>query len=377
MNYSLYVHMPWCVKKCPYCDFNSYLAPKLIPQEQYLRALCQDLEQFLPLIATRQLTSIFFGGGTPSLFAAKHVDSFLQFIYKKLKPSRQIEITLEANPGTVDSNNLPGYIKAGVNRISLGAQSFSADKLKTLGRIHDPNDIYKAVEILAKSNLANFNIDIMYGLPEQNIDEAIYDLEQAWQLSPKHISWYQLTLEPNTNFYKKPPRLPPDETIWQTQQQGASFLKGKGFERYEISAFAKEDFQCKHNLNYWQFGDYLGIGAGAHSKLTVDNNIIRYERAKTPKIYLDTAANLPSGKKLTKSDLIFEFVLNHSRLLAGFSKSTFEKQTQLPFSNIDPILRQAETKGLIRLENRHISLTELGLNFLNDLQAMFLPKRQA
>jgi len=377
---SLYVHLPWCVRKCPYCDFNSHAVPaRGVPQEAYLTALLDDLEFAARDCAGRPLVSIFFGGGTPSLFAADSIGRIVERAVRRLDAVADLEVTLEANPGTVERGRFAAYRDAGVNRVSLGAQSFSDRQLAALGRIHARDETLSAVDELRAANLGNFNLDLMYALPEQTVDEALADLEQAIALDPAHLSHYQLTLEPGTAFERRPPRLPDDEAAYAMQLACQQRLAAAGYRHYEVSAYAKPGSECRHNLNYWRFGDYLGIGAGAHGKVTdaTGGRVVRTARVKQPGRFL--AAEQPDGRvdevrEVTAADLAFEFCLNALRLREGFDSESFESRTGQPWSTIAATVASAEARGLLAAgpEGRWAP-TELGARFLNDLQAMFLP----
>lgn len=370
---ALYVHIPWCVQKCPYCDFNSHAMKDNLPEELYVAGLLQELERHSDALKHRPLVSIFFGGGTPSLFSGKAIDSILNGVAKHLNLPAHTEITLEANPGTVDQVNFRDFRTAGVNRLSLGIQSLQDDKLKTLGRIHGREQALNAVKIARDAGFDNFNLDIMYGLPQQSIAEALQDLHDALSLQPTHFSWYQLTIEPNTMFYHQRPTLPPDDTIWQMTLDGQDYLRQHGFQQYEVSAYSQAGKQCLHNRNYWEFGDYLGIGAGAHSKLTSNNEVTRFAQVRQPKSYLDAAKrnNLPI-KLISEQELIFEFMLNALRLTDGVRTELFTKHTGLPLSRIADMIAAAQAKGLLEKNNEFIRPSELGKRFLNDLVEMFL-----
>lgn len=372
---SLYIHIPWCIKKCPYCDFNSHALQNLLPEEKYLNALIDDLEIDLPYIQARPIISIFFGGGTPSLISPAGIEKLLNKISKLLTFAPNIEITLETNPGTVEHFNLSDYKQAGINRISLGAQSFNNAKLKSLGRIHAANDTLAAIEKLHTINFNSFNIDLMHGLPNQTLDEALQDLSTAIACAPPHLSWYQLTIEPNTVFHKYPPALPNDELAWQIQVAGEKLLANAGFEHYEVSAFAQANHQCKHNTNYWEFGDYVGIGAGAHGKITQPelNTILRTWKTRNPKDYLDGSQKLLAGTTLVaKAELPGEYMLNRLRLFDKLNLQQFQQRTGLPISCIAAILKTASRKELINLDANSLEVTTLGKRFLNDLMQMFL-----
>jgi oxygen-independent coproporphyrinogen-3 oxidase len=374
---ALYVHMPWCVRKCPYCDFNSHAAPERIPQQQYITALLEDLDEELAGVADRTLVSIFFGGGTPSLFTAEAVDEFLRGVRARIAWSEDIEVTLETNPGTLERGRFSGYKAAGVNRISLGAQTFDGQQLQTLGRIHSADDIHRAVEELNSAGLDNFNIDLMYALPEQTIDAAIRDVEQAIALQPTHLSHYQLTLEPGTVFYHRPPPLPDQDASWDMQQECQRVLAGHGFEQYEISGYARAQRRCRHNLNYWLFGDYIGIGAGAHGKITdvLNQRVIRTVRHRQPREYLRSVQGSRAIERriVEVEELPLEFMLNALRLNDGFTVQEFETRTGLRITDIGATLEQALRKGMLIAQGQRWGVSELGRRFLNDLQGMFLP----
>lgn len=371
---SLYVHLPWCVKKCPYCDFNSHTLKDNLPEELYVNALLRQLDQHLSILNQRPLISIFFGGGTPSLFSAKAIERILNGIAKRISLVESIEITLEANPGTIDQAHFKGYASAGVNRISVGVQSFQDDKLKLLGRIHQRDHALRAVEAIAQANINNFNLDLMYGLPEQTLTEASQDLETAITCQPTHLSWYQLTIEPNTVFYKQTPTLPPDELLWEMQLAGQSLLEQHGYQQYEVSAYAKAQRECVHNRHYWEYGDYLGIGAGAHSKLTqATGEIQRFHQVKQPEDYLLAAKRQDKNITLVDThDRIFEFMLNALRLTDGVPTSLFTKHTYLPLSIIDELLAKAKQRQLLIDDSKRICTTALGKRYLNDVVALFL-----
>lgn len=371
---SLYIHLPWCIHKCPYCDFNSHALRSKIPEENYLLRLKTDLDNDILLANSCLLKTIFFGGGTPSLFSGKAIKEILENVHAKIHFDEEIEITLEANPGTVEQQRFNDYFKAGVNRLSIGVQSFQDEKLKVLGRIHSANEAVKAISVAKSAGFNNFNIDLMFGLPNQTIEDALYDLQQAIDLQPTHISWYQLTLEPNTLFHAKPPVLPDDEVIWEMQQAGQLLLEKYGYTQYEISAYAQTGKQSLHNLNYWQFGDYLGIGAGAHSKLTKTNGeIIRQWKIKNPKDYLNPEKNLIGEQKIVSTaELPFEFMLNALRLNQAIPFELFEQRTGLPIALIQNELAELQSDGLIIMENNCLQKTALGEKFLNNITEKFL-----
>lgn len=372
---SLYIHLPWCVRKCPYCDFNSHELKDSLPEELYINALLNEIDTHLPLIQNRPLVSIFFGGGTPSLFSAPAIDRILTGVDQRIGIDKNIEVTLEANPGTVEQARFQGFRAAGINRLSIGVQSLQDDKLKTLGRIHDRDNAIRAIQCATKAGFTNFNIDLMYGLPNQSIQDALYDIETALSFSPTHLSWYQLTIEPNTLFYHQRPVLPEDDMLWDMQLAGQQQLNNGDFKQYEVSAYAQADKQCRHNLNYWEFGDYLGIGAGAHSKLTdiSTGRIERFAQVKHPKDYLDRDKRLNHSKNtLNEADLRFEFMLNALRLTQGVPLALFTERTGLPVSHIHDLLQQARIKGLLIDDHTQLCPSTMGKRFLNDLIEMFL-----
>jgi len=375
---SLYIHLPWCVRKCPYCDFNSHRAGDNPPRRRYIDALKRDLQNEVPRAEQRTIVSIFLGGGTPSLFTADEIAEVLEECGKQFQLADDCEITMEANPGTVERGTLVHYRQAGVNRLSLGAQSFSADTLGVLGRIHSPDDIRTAYDEAVCAEFNSINIDLMFALPGQDLQGAIADVDALLELDPPHISYYQLTLEQNTVFYKRPPDGMPDEDLaWQIQEACHERLQRAGFEQYEISAFAKGGHRCKHNLNYWNFGDYLAVGAGAHGKMTVDGQpAYRYQKPANPQVFMEWAEDTESQPKteiIRGKDVGFEFMLNALRLTDGFTASAFREQTGSDIGALEKPLMQAEADGLI--ERRDVDRwcpTETGFRFLNDLQARFL-----
>lgn len=370
---SLYIHLPWCIKKCPYCDFNSHALKNNLPEDEYVDVLIADLKLDLKKLEPRPIQTIFFGGGTPSLFSAKALDRLLNAIAKECQLAADIEITLEANPGTVEQEKFNGFRTAGINRLSIGIQSFNPEKLKILGRIHDDNEAIKAAATAHQAGFDNFNLDLMFGLPSQTITQALDDLKMALSLKPTHLSWYQLTLEPNTLFYQKPPLLPGNDLIWEMQQQGQALLAENGFNQYEISAYSQHERECRHNLNYWQFGDYLGMGAGAHGKITTDEKTTRTLKNKHPKDYLDVSKPfLIEEKIITEKDLPFEFMMNALRLNQKIPFSLFTERTGLSIDSIQPQLKQAKEKGLLHIEQQHLQTTDFGRRFLNDLLQIFL-----
>ena len=371
---SLYIHIPWCVKKCPYCDFNSHESKQEIPEKRYLAALIKDLEQSVPRVYGRKIKSVFFGGGTPSLFSAESIDEILSAVRMLTPLEYGAEITLEANPGTVDTSHFAGYKQAGVNRVSLGIQSFNPQHLSALGRIHDETQAQAAAQLVLNGfEMANF--DLMYGLPNQTLDEALADAKTALQFRPAHLSFYHLTLEPNTPFYRTPPSLPDDDLSAEMQVQIEVLLADAGYVHYETSAFCLPNFQAKHNVNYWQFGDYFGIGAGAHSKLSYHDKITREARFKNPKAFMDAAEAgnaVEQTLQITEAELGFEFMMNALRLVDGFEIALFQQRTGLPIFVLDKQLKTAKNKGLIEITTTHIKPTPLGQRFLNELLQLFL-----
>jgi oxygen-independent coproporphyrinogen-3 oxidase len=377
---SLYVHLPWCVRKCPYCDFNSHAVPlRGIPEDAYLAALLDDLDLAARGCEGRPLVSVFFGGGTPSLFSATSIGRILDRATRLLGADTGIEVTLEANPGTVERGRFAAYRDAGVTRVSLGAQSFDDRHLAALGRIHAREETFAAVDELRAAGLDNFNLDLMYALPAQAVDEALADLEQALALEPAHLSLYQLTLEPGTAFQRRPPPLPDEDAAWEMQLACQSRLADAGFRHYEVSAYARPARECRHNLNYWRFGDYLGIGAGAHGKVTdmATGTVTRTTRVRQPGRYLaaaQPAERVAESRAVPAADLAFEFCLNALRLQEGFDAALFEARTGQPWATVEAVIAVAQTKGLLApgVGGRWVP-TDLGRCFLNDLQAMFLP----
>jgi oxygen-independent coproporphyrinogen-3 oxidase len=372
---SLYVHLPWCLKKCPYCDFNSHeLARQELPEQRYVDAVVADLEASLPLIWGRTIHSIFIGGGTPSLFAPATIDRLLSDIRARLKLEPNCEITMEANPGTFEKDRFRAYAQAGVTRLSIGVQSFNDAHLQALGRVHDRAQALAAVEEAAQS-FATFNLDIMYALPGQSLEQVGQDIALALQFQPPHISIYHLTIEPNTYFAKYPPVIPEDDTAYAMLDHITELTGLAGLERYEVSAYAKEGHRCRHNLNYWQFGDYLGIGAGAHSKLSFAHRVVRQVRFREPRLYMERALAgnaLAQADEVARADLAFEYMLNALRLRNGFGLREFTERTGLGLSAIEAALTQAEQKGLIERDFARVRPTVRGFDFLSDLQEIFL-----
>lgn len=372
---SLYIHFPWCIKKCPYCDFNSHTLRKPLPEEAYIEALLRDLSQELHWIQERSVISLYLGGGTPSLFSGAAIDYLLMQIKKKVRLAPNVEITLEANPSTFESQKFKDYYKAGVNRLSIGVQSFNNQSLKSLGRLHTGKEAINAVKIASDAGFTNFNVDLMYGLPNQTIEEGLEDLKEALKINPVHLSWYQLTLEPHTVFFNKPPILPPDDKIFNMERQGVALLKQHGFNHYEISAFSRNMCYSRHNENYWKFGDYLGIGAGAHGKITniQKQKIIRYWKRPHPVTYLACRDNFEGGNTVLASEqLPFEFMLNALRFYEPILLSAFTDRTGLPASTLIPKLQKASSMGLLKWKEDIISVTSLGRKFYNNLVELFL-----
>jgi len=374
---SLYVHIPWCVKKCPYCDFNSHQARGELPEREYVEALVTDLELALPDVWGRRVHSVFFGGGTPSLFSAKSIDSLLAAFRARLPIAADCEITLEANPGTFEAEKFRGYRDAGVNRLSIGIQSFDPKHLTALGRIHDDAEARRAIEI-AQASFDNVNLDLMYALPGQTPAEARADVAAALRAGTAHLSFYHLTLEPNTAFHRHPPALPDEDASADIQDAIADALGAAGYVHYETSAWALAGRECRHNLNYWRFGDYLGIGAGAHGKLSFADRITRSTRWKQPKEYLRRVAEgrpVQESREVARDDLVFEFMMNALRLSAGFPVGAFVERTGLQIAAAEKPLREAEARGLLIRDHERIRPSELGQRFLNDLLQLFLPVR--
>jgi putative oxygen-independent coproporphyrinogen III oxidase len=375
---SLYVHLPWCVRKCPYCDFNSHEARGALPFAAYVEALLADLDHDLPLAWGRTIHSVFFGGGTPSLFPADAIDAFLQGASARLRFAPGLEITLEANPGTAEHGRFEDYRRAGVNRISFGIQSFDDPTLARLGRIHDAGEAEQAVRMAQDAGFDNFNIDVMYALPGQTLALAREDVERALALQPAHVSHYQLTLEPNTVFAARPPRGIPDEDLaWDMQEECQALLAAAGYAQYEVSAYARPGRECAHNLNYWRFGDYLGIGAGAHGKLTLGSEqaILRRWKHKHPSAWLATAGTpgaIGGDERIPAARRPFEYMLNALRLVDGFPLSAFEARTGLAPSRIGKPLAQAQARGWLEVTGGYVRPTALGRRFGNDVIALFL-----
>ncbi|WP_263216037.1 radical SAM family heme chaperone HemW [Pseudomonas atacamensis] len=371
---ALYIHIPWCVRKCPYCDFNSHTASPVLPEQEYVDALLADLDQDLHAVYGRELTSIFFGGGTPSLFSAEALGRLLKGVEQRIPFAADIEITLEANPGTFEQEKFVAYRKLGINRLSIGIQSFQQEKLEALGRIHNGDEAVRAAGMARQAGFDNFNLDLMHGLPDQSLDDALSDLRQAIALKPTHISWYQLTLEPNTVFWNQPPVLPEDDTLWDIQEAGQALLAEHGYAQYEVSAYAQAGRPARHNLNYWSFGDFIGIGAGAHGKLShPDGRIVRTWKTRLPKDYLNPAKSFQAGEKsLSNEEMPFEFLMNALRLTAGVESRLYPERTGLSLETLAEGRREAEQSGLLQVEPSRLAATERGQLFLNDLLQQFL-----
>ncbi|WP_340620979.1 radical SAM family heme chaperone HemW [Xenorhabdus siamensis] len=369
---SLYIHIPWCVQKCPYCDFNSHALKGDVPHQEYVEHLLADLRNDLPMVDGREVSTIFIGGGTPSLLSAEGMQRLLDGVRDSLPLSPQAEITMEANPGTIEADRFSAYQQAGINRISIGVQSFGSDKLIRLGRIHGPEEAKRAARLADGLGLRSFNLDLMHGLPNQTLDEALNDLRQAIELSPPHLSWYQLTIEPNTSFGSRPPILPDDDALWDIFSQGHQLLTSAGYQQYETSAYAKPGYQCQHNLNYWRFGDYLGIGCGAHGKISfADGHILRTVKTKHPRGYMQ-GRYLDQQNQVDNENRPFEFFMNRFRLLEAMPRQDFSQFTGLPENAIRPQIDKALAKGYITESDTHWQITQHGKLFLNSLLELFL-----
>ncbi len=373
----LYIHLPWCVRKCPYCDFNSHAASGELPEQNYVHAVLRDLDQDLAEIPDRRLDSLFFGGGTPSLFSPDAIHTLIDSIKTRIPCSPEMEVTLEANPGTVEKNKFRAFKEAGVNRLSIGVQSFQPAQLKALGRIHTGAEAIYAAEEAHNAGLDNFNLDLMYGLPGQTAQDAAGDVLGAIALEPAHISYYQLTIEAHTLFSKFPPQLPLEDLIWDIQSESQSILAHHGYRQYEISAYAKPGFECRHNLNYWTFGDYLGVGAGAHAKITdaESGNMYRTSKTRHPERYMQTAgtpANVSTRSDIPKQERVVEYLMNALRLNSGFKKTEFVARTGLELSNLEPELTECVNENLLEQTKTHIRCTDKGRNFLDVILPRFV-----
>jgi len=370
---SLYIHIPWCVRKCPYCDFNSHESHQEIPEQAYLDVLKQDLALDIAFIQGRKIQSIFFGGGTPSLMSGAFYRELIEHLSINLDFAHDIEITMEANPGTTEAGRFAVYREAGINRLSLGVQSFRDEQLKALGRIHSAKQASAAIVQAKQAGFDNFNIDLMHGLPGQGAEQAMEDLQAAFDLNPTHISWYQLTIEANTEFYSKPPILPDEDVMWEIQEAGERLLAANGYRQYEVSAYAQAQCQSRHNLNYWCFGDYIGLGAGAHSKVSVadSGHILRYRKSRLPKDYMKARiTHRVAEEAVLVEDLPFEFLMNALRLTEGVEERLYSQRTGLPLASLEPKLSYLRKQGLL-LQNR-LQLTEKGRRFLNSVLEHFV-----
>jgi oxygen-independent coproporphyrinogen-3 oxidase len=374
---SLYIHLPWCLKKCPYCDFNSHAAINAhFPENDYTDQLINDLQQTAPLLLNREVQSIFIGGGTPSLFSPVSIERLLSACKEHSAVSPTCEITLETNPGTFEADKFAAFLACGINRLSIGVQSFNDHYLQKLGRIHSARESLNAIQTAASIGFDNINIDLMFGLPEQSLDDALEEISIACQQPVNHISYYQLTLEPNTVFYRYPPTLPDSDQSWKMQTAAMERLQQAGYNRYEVSAFCKTDQECQHNLNYWRYGDYLGIGAGAHSKLTNKQHILRQQRPRQPESYMRAVENCEQvihQLKVSEAESPFEFMLNHLRLVEGFTRDRFEQSTGLAWPSVTGALDSAIEDGLLVHTDTHYRASEIGYRFLDQLVERFLP----
>lgn len=370
---SLYVHVPWCIRKCPYCDFNSHAAQEHLPEVAYVEALLADLDQDLPWVQGRSVSTIFFGGGTPSLLSASAYQQFFAGLRQRLTLAPDCEITLEANPGTFEADKFAAYRQLGINRLSMGIQSFQPQQLQNLGRVHDREQALKAIASARQAGFDNFNLDLMHGLPGQTPEQALDDLHTALQFEPPHLSWYQLTIEPNTEFYKRPPVLPEDDCLWDIQEAGQALLASRGYQHYEISAFSQPGRAARHNLNYWRFGDYLGIGAGAHGKITLaTGEQLRSWKTRLPKDYLDPAKAFLAGQQsIAAEELGLECLMNALRLRDGISVEDFETRTGVTLAEVAAPVERALKLGLLEIGD-HIRATERGQQYLNELLALFI-----
>lgn len=369
---SLYLHMPWCVRKCPYCDFNSHAVKNEIPETAYLKALLEDLDQDLGFASGREIQTVFIGGGTPSLMTGEFYQTLFRELRSRLNLAPDAEITLEANPGTLEEGRFEAFRSAGINRLSIGVQSFNGAHLEALGRIHDSHAAHRAIESAQQAGFDNFNVDLMHGLPGQTPADAIADLKTALSHNPAHLSWYQLTLEPNTEFYSRPPRLPDDDRLWEIYRQGSDFLRQQGFRDYEVSAWSRPGQASRHNLNYWTFGDYLALGAGGHGKISLaDGSIRRYWKTRQPEAYLNRIGSRTAGSETIEvDDLPLEFLMNALRLTEGVEETLFTERTGLPLSSVAVKLEQLRDEKL--LEQHRLQATDLGQRYLNSLLERFL-----
>jgi len=370
---SLYIHIPWCVRKCPYCDFNSHAQRGDLPEAAYIAAMLEDLDQDLDYIQGRELASIFIGGGTPSLFSANAYAQLFEGLRQRLRFSRDIEITLEANPGTLEQGRFAAYRELGINRLSIGVQSFDAEQLEKLGRIHSAGDALAAIASARDAGYDNFNIDLMHGLSGQTEADALNDLRIAIDSGAPHISWYQLTIEANTEFYKRPPELPQESALMAMQRAGFALLSAAGLTRYEVSAFARDGRRARHNLNYWRFGDYLALGAGAHGKVTLASGVLRYQKTRKPEDYLSRSPSRTSQSQgVIDADLPFEFMMNALRLRGGVESALYSQRTCLPLAAIAPTLERLQARGLLIDDPQRIACSERGFAFIDSILSEFL-----
>lgn len=373
---SLYVHLPWCLHKCPYCDFNSYRAAGAVPEHRYVDALLRDLDAEADLVAGRPIESVFIGGGTPSLFAGSAIARLLEGVRARVDVADDAEITLEANPGASDAARFAAYRRAGVTRLSIGVQSFRTTQLRALGRVHDEHDAERAVRAAHAAGFDNVNVDLMYGLPGDSVAGAIGDVERAVALEPSHVSWYQLTLEPHTAFHRRPPPLPPEDVLLEIETRARALLASAGYERYEVSAYARSGYRCRHNLNYWRFGDYIGIGAGAHGKLTApDGAVVRRAKTRNPRTYMEVAgtdAAVRIERITAPSDIVLEFMMNALRLADGVAVDEFEASTGQRVGSIEAPLAAAIDRGWIERDGSRIRPTPRGYALLNEVLALFV-----
>lgn len=373
---SLYVHLPWCLHKCPYCDFNSYRAAGAVPEHRYVDALLRDLDAEADLVAGRPIESVFIGGGTPSLFAGSAIARLLEGVRARVDVADDVEITLEANPGASDAARFAAYRRAGVTRLSIGVQSFRTTQLRALGRVHDEHDAERAVRAAHAAGFDNVNVDLMYGLPGDSVAGAIGDVERAVALEPSHVSWYQLTLEPHTAFHRRPPPLPPEDVLLEIETRCRALLASAGYERYEVSAYARSGYRCRHNLNYWRFGDYIGIGAGAHGKVTApDGAVVRRAKTRNPRTYMEVAgtdAAVRIERITAPSDIVLEFMMNALRLADGVAVDEFEASTGQRVGSIEAPLAAAIDRGWIERDGSRIRPTPRGYALLNEVLALFV-----
>lgn len=375
---SLYIHVPWCVRKCPYCDFNSHEAGPALPEAEYVQALLADLQQDIGLVQGRPICSVFIGGGTPSLFSPAAYERLFDQLRRQLRFVDDVEITLEANPGTVEQEKFRAYRALGINRLSIGVQSFAPEQLQALGRIHGREEALRGGEAAQAAGFDNFNIDLMHGLPGQSLQAAVADLEQAIALAPSHLSWYQLTIEPNTVFYRDPPALPDDDILWAIQEAGQAALAEAGYRQYEVSAYAQAGRECRHNRNYWEFGDYLALGAGAHGKITQAEGVWRYAKTRLPRDYLAARSSgrfSASQGYVKDAEIVFEFMLNALRLREGVPLALFSERTGIALAEIAAASGELRARGLLSADESRLACTPEGFNYLNTLLQRFLPEQ--